>query len=114
MDLSGILLQTNVTYLDAIECNKTLLDRYQEAKTLAFRDGLSAGQMCAFDPNAQSDACQGDSGGPLQYFTDAAQKFGTVAGIVSFGQFCGTSFPSIYTRVAYYVDWIESVVWPDV
>lgn len=54
---------------------------------------------------------QGDSGGPLQIFSSPAM--GTVIGVVSFGISCGTSLPSIYTRVAYYMDWIESIVWPN-
>lgn len=99
--------------MDSTECNRTVLARYQETKDSSFRDGISASQLCAYDPNAQNDACQGDSGGPLQYFTDSSEKVGTVAGIISFGQFCGTSFPSIYTRVSYFVDWIEAIVWPD-
>lgn len=58
------------------------------------------------------DSCEGDSGGPLQYFPPTS-KIATVVGIVSFGISCGTILPSIYTRVAYYVDWIEPYVWPN-
>lgn len=113
-DLSGVLLKTNVTYMESATCNKTINTRYEETRDLSFRDGLSSTQLCAYDPNSQNDACQGDSGGPLQYFTDSSEKVATVAGIISFGQFCGTSFPSIYTRVSHYIDWIETIVWPDV
>lgn len=78
----------------------------------AFRDGLSEGQYCAYDPDGNSDSCQGDSGGPLQFFADANSSIATVVGIISFGIDCGADLPSFYTRVAYYLDWIESAVWP--
>ena len=34
-----------------------------------------------------------------------------VTGIVSFGGLCGRT-PGVYTNVQYYLDWIESIVWP--
>lgn len=72
----------------------------------------AAGHYCAYDPNAQNDSCRGDSGGPLQIFTNQSE-ISTVLGIVSFGIHCGTALPAIYTRVANYIDWIESHVWPN-
>lgn len=36
----------------------------------------------------------------------------TIVGVVSFGVSCGTALPGVYTRVAFYVGWIESIVWP--
>lgn len=35
----------------------------------------------------------------------------TIVGITSFGINCGTALPSVYTRVAFYIDWIESIAW---
>lgn len=32
-------------------------------------------------------------------------------GISSFGISCGIGIPTIYTRVAGYIDWIEDIVW---
>ena len=50
-----------------------------------------------------TDSCQGDSGGPLACNGD-------LAGIVSFGIGCGRpQYPGIYTRVAKYTTWIESL-----
>ena len=56
------------------------------------------------------DTCQGDSGGPL-YYSDtinSASKF-VVAGITSYGYRCAVKdYPGIYTRVSYYIDWINN------
>jgi secreted trypsin-like serine protease len=36
-----------------------------------------------------------------------------VVGVTSFGRFCGfKNSPAIYTKVAHYLPWIESIVWP--
>lgn len=53
----------------------------------------------------------GDSGGPI-FLYDNPSGVSTVVGIVSFGVSCGTALPSVYTRVASYIEWIESNVWP--
>ncbi|XP_023934808.1 serine protease persephone [Bicyclus anynana] len=81
----------------------------------AFRrlpQGISDGQICAGDPLGLRDACQGDSGGPLQGLT-TDDGFLRLVGVTSFGRGCGSPTPGVYTRVSYYLDWIESVVWPD-
>jgi secreted trypsin-like serine protease len=54
----------------------------------------------------------GDSGGPLLVVNSGDNK-NYLVGLTSFGFGCGTSFPSIYTRVSSYIDWIEEKVWPD-
>ncbi|KOB75880.1 Serine protease HP21 [Operophtera brumata] len=57
---------------------------------------------------------QGDSGGPLQVKNKKILCMYTVIGVTSFGQACGfTGVPAIYTRVAHYLPWIESIVWPN-
>lgn len=77
-----------------------------------FRDGLGEGQYCAYDPEGRKDSCQGDSGGPMQMFPDGdPSNTATVVGIISFGIGCG-KLPAIYTRVAFYLNWIESIIWP--
>lgn len=94
------------------ECNKIFATFNERANLKAFRDGLSESQYCTNDPNGSGDSCEGDSGGPIQI----VQKYSTVAtivAVVSFGGTCGSSLPSINTRVAYYLDWIESLVWPN-
>lgn len=53
-----------------------------------------------------------DSGGPLQLVSKDSSP-ATVIGVVSFGIVCGNALPSIYTRVAFYADWIAAYVWPN-
>lgn len=40
-------------------------------------------------------------------------NFAMVVGVVSFGTGCGTGIPSVFARVAFYIDWLESVIWPN-
>lgn len=95
------------------ECNATFLE-HTRFDLAALRNGIVESQYCAFDPQSKNDSCQGDSGGPLQYFSDRNSSIATVVGIVSFGIDCGNGLPGIYTRVAYYLDWIEYNVWPNI
>ncbi|XP_075985989.1 complement factor D-like [Anticarsia gemmatalis] len=69
-------------------------------------------QMCFGDKDERRDTCEGDSGGPLQS-TWFRQCMYTIVGVTSTGRQCGVDHvPGLYTRVAYYIPWIESVVWP--
>ncbi|KAK9737486.1 Trypsin [Popillia japonica] len=65
--------------------------------------------MCAGSLQGRGDTCQGDSGGPLQVKLEGTNLY-TVLGVTSFGIKCGL-LPAVYTRVSYYVPWIESIVW---
>lgn len=107
---SPVLLKANLTAVDLAPCNVSITG-YGAMPTRRLPVGLIGGQVCAADADGRRDACQGDSGGPLQ--VRGEQETWSVVGVVSFGVFCGTKLPSVYTRVASYVDWIESVVWPD-
>ncbi|GBG25499.1 Serine protease 56 [Hondaea fermentalgiana] len=54
------------------------------------------------------DSCQGDSGGPL-FLTQSSVDI--QLGIVSFGNGCARDgYPGVYTNVAVYSSWIDSVV----
>ncbi|KAF4517624.1 hypothetical protein B566_EDAN002855 [Ephemera danica] len=71
------------------------------------------GHLCAQDRNGTSaDACRGDSGGPLQEPLPVPSPLYKVVGVTAAGKACAGTAPTIYTRVADYVGWIESVVWP--
>merc|ERR1711935_15042 len=68
-------------------------------------------QICAGGEKGK-DSCNGDSGGPLIYreYSDEPRH---QIGLVSFGtKKCGEGVPGVYTRVAEYMDWIESKLRP--
>lgn len=94
------------------ECNSIILDWNKFANQKAFRNGVHKSQYCVYDSEHMNDSCDGDSGGPLQLI-EPNSNLVQIVGIVSFGISCGTSLPSIYTRVAYYLYWIETIVWPN-
>lgn len=104
-----------MTIVPLAECNATLLKYNELANQPSLRNGLLDGQLCALDttspPDKVKDACVGDSGGPI--FTNNPSGVSTLIGVVSFGVSCGTHLPSVYTRIASYMGWIESIVWPE-
>ncbi|UJR17501.1 hypothetical protein I4U23_004396 [Adineta vaga] len=65
-------------------------------------------QLCAQVDNSQQDTCAGDAGNPLMMYTSSRQW--TVVGLVSYGIGCDGTYPSVYTRVSNYLDWIKSNV----
>ena len=68
---------------------------------------LFSGFMCAGGERGK-DACEGDGGSPLVCEVGGGWK---VAGLVSWGIGCGTpGVPGVYANVAYYRQWIDSVV----
>ncbi|MEA3523034.1 MAG: serine protease, partial [Campylobacterota bacterium] len=71
---------------------------------------LTNNMFCAGYMDGSKDSCSGDSGGPLIHNNK-------LSGIVSFGgsdeQWCGApNYPGVYTRVANYIEWIESYTGP--
>lgn len=93
-------------------CNSSIREQVTSQKYL--KEGVSDTQICAADTYRQeADACQGDSGGPLVLETDIENNKFTILGIISTGFGCATKTPGLYTRVASYLDYIESVVWPN-
>ncbi|XP_058797877.1 serine protease snake-like isoform X2 [Phymastichus coffea] len=67
-------------------------------------------QLCAGEMD--KDTCQGDSGGPLAIYNTDETCMYDIIGVTSFGQLCGSVSPGVYTRVSYYLWWIEKYVWP--
>ncbi|KAF8789261.1 Serine protease nudel like protein [Argiope bruennichi] len=66
--------------------------------------------LCAGLKEGGRDACQGDSGGPLMcLFGDGFSWY--IAGIISGGNGCGRpQTPGMYTRVVYFLDWINQIM----
>lgn len=75
-------------------------------------DNVRTTQLCARDTkDPPSDSCKGDSGSAMHVMGN--DKRYHAVGVVSFGMTtCGSKFPSVYTRVSQYIDWIENIVWP--
>ena len=91
-----ILQEVELPIRTAAECRSVIPDVYD--------DGL----LCAGLDSGGKDSCFGDSGGPLMIDISSELKH---AGIVSFGYSDNCATPGtygIYTRVAEYLDWIES------
>uniref|UniRef100_A0A182IUU5 Peptidase S1 domain-containing protein n=1 Tax=Anopheles atroparvus TaxID=41427 RepID=A0A182IUU5_ANOAO len=111
------LFIANLTTVPIDECGKQF-GKVTFGKKKALTHGIRHSQYCAIgealDELHRSDTCEGDSGGPLYYTADSdvAEKYYQV-GITSFGMNCGSSVPSVYTRVTFYLDWIVSHVWPE-
>lgn len=99
------------------KCQQKLLDDHiGSSLSYSMPEGVIDGQICAMgqvdDKNITSDTCQGDSGGPLIY-ENKHNKKNYLVGLTSFGLGCGSQFfPSVYTRVSNYIEWIENIVWP--
>lgn len=89
------LLKTIVTPADRSKCQS-----WMDFANLK----LDLSQLCVGQPDGP-DACRGDGGGPLGYSASYNGMRFIQFGIVSFGSGCGVA-PSIYTNVAYYMDWI--------
>ncbi|KAL7302838.1 hypothetical protein TKK_0004070 [Trichogramma kaykai] len=86
------LLKATVYASDRESCRKIYLQT---------NDTVTRNMFCAWA--LARDACQGDSGGP-------AVVDGKLAGIVSFGDDCGSAtFPGVYTEVHNYLAWIARV-----
>ncbi|XP_034836881.1 serine protease snake-like isoform X1 [Maniola hyperantus] len=119
MDPSGseTLMKVDVDIIDSAVCNRSM--RYLIKRKL-IAQGITDNQLCAGDyEHGGKDTCQGDSGGPLQVMPDRVDCIYTfplhkIVGVTSFGRDCGRKMaPGVYTRVSRYIDWIESIVWPD-
>jgi len=103
-DQLPILQKANLTVRSKEICSETLGARY--------KDDI---MMCASNPDLHSlrlvSGCMVDSGGPLQVRMTVPYCMYNLLGIVSLdGSRCKD--PSFYTRVSYFLPWIESKVWP--
>lgn len=97
---SNVLLQTDVPIIDNPTCQKM----YNRAP-----GAIVPSVLCAGYPEGGKDTCQGDSGGPL--FTLDKDGSPVVHGLTSWGEGCARKGkPGVYTRVASFAPWIQSIV----
>lgn len=103
---SDHLLKLQLKKFSREECKKT----YEDNPTM--KAGVLPSQFCAGENVDNKDSCQGDSGGPIQTVLKEPYCMYSVIGVVSFGKLCGfANSPAIYTNVASYAGWIESIAW---
>ncbi|KAG8232282.1 hypothetical protein J437_LFUL011222 [Ladona fulva] len=107
---SDTLMKVNLDIIDPETCNRLYAT---DRNTNKLREGILPSMMCAGELRGGKDTCQGDSGGPIQIRGTSNKCVYYVLGLTSFGKICGVSnSAAVYTRVSYYLPWIEQNVWP--
>lgn len=108
---SNILLKVILEMFSQEECHSA----YRNAINRKLNKGIvEESQVCAGSKDEEKDTCQGDSGGPIQIYHETHFCMYTIVGVTSFGKVCGIAgSPGVYTRVYAYLNWIESIVWPN-
>lgn len=76
-----------------------------------FTRGIVDSQLCLGGNDRHADVCLGDSGSPVQILTEPVSSTYHVVAVTSHLLCDARESPSVYTRVASYIDWIEEVVW---
>nr|XP_012228494.1 PREDICTED: cationic trypsin-like isoform X1 [Linepithema humile] len=107
---SDPLLKAEVDLIDNLECTNV----YSNVREVPH--GIAESMLCAGDShgNWSRDTCQGDSGGPLQNPDSEYRCLFQIIGITSLGLGCAIiNTPGVYSKVSYYVPWIENIVWPE-
>jgi secreted trypsin-like serine protease len=103
LSVSFILLGTNVDYVTNEQCQSDY------DKTENPPNTITDGMMCVARDG--TGTCQGDSGGPLMLANGDAPAMDPPiqVGIVSFAIGCANpDYPTVFTRVSSYIDWIHS------
>ncbi|XP_017039808.1 serine protease snake isoform X2 [Drosophila ficusphila] len=112
---TNILTELDLSEVPVDQCNTSL------PADDGSPQGILTSQICAHDYEKNRDTCQGDSGGPLQLNLERRRRRHRsrrhyryyIVGITSYGAYCRSEFPGVYTRISSYIDWIASIVWPD-
>lgn len=101
----NVLKKVDLPVINRQECENAL--RHQTKLGRYFR--LHASALCAGGERGK-DACEGDGGAGL-YCSEPESGLTKLAGLVSWGIGCGQrGVPGVYTNVAAFYNWIESIV----
>ncbi|XP_051162811.1 serine protease snake-like isoform X2 [Leptopilina boulardi] len=107
---SDDLMKIQLEYVSQNICNNSFKI---DVGSKSLPNGIKSSMLCAGIIDGGRDTCQGDSGGPLQRVLKEPYCMYSIDGITSFGKFCGfKNSPAVYTKVSFYLDWIENIVWP--
>lgn len=114
--MSRFFVGTPGLILQKVDLPFVSLQDCQAAYQADRRARINYRQICAGGKDAK-DSCPGDSGGPLQvtsYVQSVENPAYVQQGVVSFGpRECGLAgFPGVYTKIAYYMDWILDSIKP--
>ena len=108
---TNILTELSLSIIPLDQCKEVL---HSDDKTPY---GILETQICGLDLEKNRDTCQGDSGGPLQLNLEHRKDRNVyryyLVGVISYGEFCGSKTPGVYTRISSYCKWIASIVWPE-
>lgn len=110
------------------ECNQVFANR----DTIALPNGIDKNtQICAGSGLGERDACRvslnsfkkcviiywtfsfpkGFSGAPLLNTKEKKSCLYEIYGLNSISLVCGSGYPSVYSQVSAFLDWIENIVW---
>lgn len=96
-------------WLLKIPVEEVPVDECRAAYPKSKRSAITDLHLCTIDHMNRNELCKGSGGSSVG--TSMEGKYFT-HGLTSFGMGCGHGFPSVATRVASYIEWIEGIVWP--
>ncbi|XP_062957238.1 putative serine protease 47 [Cynocephalus volans] len=97
------LQEGKVGIIENTFCNMLYEQRTGEDKNSPVREEM----LCAGDFSTGKSICRGDSGGPLICYLPSAW---VLVGLASWGLDCWhPAYPSVFTRVTYFTDWINGI-----
>lgn len=119
---SETLQQVQLNWYNTSECRSVYGNAYPKSISICESSQFCLGVI--EESGHRADACQGDSGGPV-LLTDTSSVSNRLAGgnhqrekvyavgIISFGPWmCGNSYPSVYTSIPAYLNWILDNIAP--
>lgn len=111
----SIFSWTSVTNKDKLFISNFQTKPFSQCSTIYFNHNvtLSRGHYCAYTVDAEKN-CKINRGAAIQTYSTST-LLPNIVGLLSIGltSACNSTNPELFTRVAYYTPWIESIVWPD-